>query len=347
MLRTLAVRTRLRSLIRRNLGRTSIVLCYHRVAEVKHDPDRLAVTPRHFAEHMEVVARWQRCPVSSLVESKPRVRAGVLVTMDDAYRDTLLNAAPILRRHDVPALIFAPSSLCQRGELFWWELLRRLFASESKVPFEALEQLCQALTKEVALAHPEVAEMGGGVLNTPSALYVRFSELMRKANVCARRNFYECGMTLIGASGTRDEGYPMSPEELRQISKDGLIEIGGHTRTHPQLASLSRADQLREIAEDKKELEGILERPVRCFAYPYGSPVTDFNNESVSAAHEAGYRTAFAFTPSLIGEDSPPLELGRFWVENYDGDELARHLVLWFGRPRILDGELDGHHQGV
>jgi peptidoglycan/xylan/chitin deacetylase (PgdA/CDA1 family) len=347
MLGTLAVRTRLRSLIRRNLGRTSIVLCYHRIAEVGYDPDRLAVTPRHFAEHMEVVARWQRCTVDSLLEPKPRVRAGVLVTLDDAYRDTLLNAAPILRRHDVPAVVFAPSALCERGELFWWEVLRRLFAAESGVPFETLQQMCHSLTKEVAVTHPEVAEMGGITLNTPSALYVRFSELMRKANACARRNFFERGMSLLGANGTRDEGYPMSPEELRQISKDGLIEIGGHTRTHAHLSSLAKADQLREITDDKKELETMLDHPVRCFAYPYGSPATDFNAHSVSAAREAGYPAAFAFSPSLIREDSDPWELGRFWVENYDGEELARHLVLWFGRPRYLNGELVGRHQKV
>ena len=107
------------------------------------------------------------------------------------------------------------------------------------------------------------------------------------------------------------------------------------------------AEQLKEIADDKKDLEVVLNRPVRCFAYPYGSPVTDFTAESVSAARAAGYRTAFAFSPSLIREDSDHMEFGRFWVEDYDGEELARRLVLWFGRPRSRAKDLVEQHRGV
>jgi peptidoglycan/xylan/chitin deacetylase (PgdA/CDA1 family) len=330
MIGTLAIRTRLRSVIRRTLSHSSIALCYHRVASVKGDPDRLAVSPEHFAEHMEVLSKWRRCTVDGLTGANRRTRASILVTLDDAYRDNLLNARPILQRYDVPAVIFAASTLCARGEPFWWDVMRRLFCPESKVTTETLE----ALYGQLEALGPVPRKMNADASAAePRDLFARFHNLMRMGNDAVRRRFVAEGLALLGGAVVADEGWPMSPEELRQISQDGLIEIGGHTRTHPLLSTLSLAEQQHEIAGGKAELEAMLGHPLRCFAYPYGSPATDFDASSVRMVREAGYAAAFVFLPSLIDDDSDPLEYGRFRVDDYGGDELARRLVLWFGRP--------------
>jgi peptidoglycan/xylan/chitin deacetylase (PgdA/CDA1 family) len=331
MLETLAIRTRLRSVIRRTLSRSSIVLCYHRIADVPHDPERLAVSPRHFAEHMEVVSRRRRCTVDGLTGVRSRSRGSILVTLDDAYRDNLLNAWPILQRYDVPAVIFAPSTLCARGEPFWWEVMRRLFFSDSNVPTEALEALCARLE---AMDGARKKRDAAAPSEEPRDLFLRCQKLVRLGDDSLRRCFVAEGMTLLGVPVLADDTWPMSPEELRRISEDGLIEIGGHTRTHVQLSALSRAEQHDEIAGGKAELETMLERPVRCFAYPYGSPTTDFNTCSVEVAREAGFLAGFVFLPALVDDACDPMLYGRFRVDNYGGDELARQLVLWFGRPQ-------------
>jgi peptidoglycan/xylan/chitin deacetylase (PgdA/CDA1 family) len=279
---------------------------------------------------MEVISKWRRCTVDGLTGANRRTRASVLVTLDDAYRDNLVNAWPILQRYDVPAVIFAASTLCARGEPFWWDVMRRVFGPESKVTTETLE----ALYRQLEALGPATGNKKVDVpAKDPRALFACFHGLMRLGSDVVRRRFVAEGLALLGGPTIADEGWPMSPEELRQISQDGLIEIGGHTRTHPLLSTLSLAEQQHEIAGGKAELEAMLGHPVRCFAYPYGSPATDFDASSVSVAREAGYAAAFAFLPSLIDDDSDPLEYGRFRVDDYGGDELARRLVLWFGRP--------------
>jgi peptidoglycan/xylan/chitin deacetylase (PgdA/CDA1 family) len=330
MLRTLAIRTRLRSVIRRTLSRSSIVLCYHRVADVPRDPDRLTISPRHFAEHMEVVSKWRRCTLDGLTGARTRARASILVTLDDAYRDNLLNAWPILQRYDVPAVIFAASTLCARGEPFWWDIMRRLFSDESKVTPEMREALYARLEAFGSVAGKERTAPPS---EEPCEPFWRFQGLLRLANDAVRRRFVSEGLALLGGPAVADDGWPMSPAELRQISEDGLIEIGGHTRTHALLSALSLTEQQHEIVGGKAELEAMLERPVRGFAYPFGSPVTDFNASSVNLAREAGFSAAFVFSPSLVDDTCDPLLYGRFRVDDYGGDELARRLVLWFGRP--------------
>jgi peptidoglycan/xylan/chitin deacetylase (PgdA/CDA1 family) len=127
----------------------------------------------------------------------------------------------------------------------------------------------------------------------------------------------------------------MNPEELRLISEGGLIEIGGHTRTHVLLSALGEDEQKEEIAGGKTELEAILGRPTRCFAYPFGFP-GDFNDMSIRAVREAGYAAAFSFEPSVVTAESNRFRMGRFRVGDYGGDELMRRLYAWFDRRQAL-----------
>jgi peptidoglycan/xylan/chitin deacetylase (PgdA/CDA1 family) len=325
---SMAIRTRVRSVWRRVLGEAALVLCYHRVASVAHDPDGLAVSVAHFAEHIEAIARWRRCGVAGLTEAGRGRQGGILVTFDDAYRDNLLHAAPILAKHDVPAVIFAPSRLCREGEVYWWEVLRRLEAPESKADVEAVRELYYALARGAGDLAP--ADRKGG--ESAAGLRQRFVALLRSNGERTRQRFIEEGLRLIGWNGEADEGWPMNATELRQLSEGGLIEIGGHTRTHALLSSLTKEEQEEEIAGGKAELDAMLGRPTRCFAYPFGF-WGDFNDLSIEAVRKAGYLAAFSFEPGVVTAETDRLRLGRFRVDDYDGEELMRRIRLWYGRP--------------
>ncbi len=53
-------------------------------------------------------------------------------------------------------------------------------------------------------------------------------------------------------------------------------EVSVHTANHPSLSTLSKMDVVYEVVEDRKELERLVEYPVRGMAYPFGN-----NNEAV------------------------------------------------------------------
>jgi peptidoglycan/xylan/chitin deacetylase (PgdA/CDA1 family) len=94
------------------LERTLVVLMYHKVNGV--DGNTVTVPPSAFDEQMAQLGELG-CTVVSLddvvahyLERKPLPPRAVLITFDDGYLDNLENAAPILRRHGYPAVLFAP-----------------------------------------------------------------------------------------------------------------------------------------------------------------------------------------------------------------------------------------------
>src|SRR5215212_8407591 len=92
---------------RKRAGRTALILMYHRVAKSSTDPFSTAVTPHHFAEHLEVLreyfhpVRLKQLPRELSVYNFPQ--PPVAVTFDDGYADNLYNAKPLLERFAIPA----------------------------------------------------------------------------------------------------------------------------------------------------------------------------------------------------------------------------------------------------
>jgi peptidoglycan/xylan/chitin deacetylase (PgdA/CDA1 family) len=92
----------------------------------------------------------------------------------------------------------------------------------------------------------------------------------------------------VQAGAVGKPGY-LTTEDLR-ILADGGIEIGSHTVNHAFLPDLDEEGMRREIVDSKAELEGMVGRPVRLFAYPGGG----WNATAARLVREAGYEGAAA-----------------------------------------------------
>jgi peptidoglycan/xylan/chitin deacetylase (PgdA/CDA1 family) len=88
------------------------------------------------------------------------------------------------------------------------------------------------------------------------------------------------------------------------------IEIGAHSRLHPQLDQLPRKQLREELRVSKAQLEDRLGRPVPGLAYPFGYSSTAVREEARAAGH--GY--ACAVGNALPGAGSDPLALPRLTV---------------------------------
>lgn len=115
----------------------------------------------------------------------------------------------------------------------------------------------------------------------------------------------------------KDQGRALTENELRELAKSPLIEIGAHTMTHPHLSALPTEKQKYEIEESKKILENILGKSVTSFSYPFGQ-AEDFNDETLAIIKKAGFQTACTTMPDLIKKNSSLLTLPRRIVRDWD-----------------------------
>ncbi len=96
--------------VRNHLMPGGLILLYHRVAEVVSDPWSLCVSPRHFAEHLEVLQKLgfvvRLGHLNQTLQDGNRPHRQIVITFDDGYADNLYNAKPLLERYEIPATIF-------------------------------------------------------------------------------------------------------------------------------------------------------------------------------------------------------------------------------------------------
>lgn len=121
-------------------------------------------------------------------------------------------------------------------------------------------------------------------------------------------------------------GKPMpvnTPEQLR-VMADAGIEIGSHTRRHIDLGEVAAEATLRdELIGSKHELETIIGRPVRYFAFPFGTP-KQLTAPAIAILREAGYQAiCSAFGGYNFPGDDP------FHVQRIHGDNEMPRFKNW------------------
>ncbi len=102
----------------------------------------------------------------------------------------------------------------------------------------------------------------------------------------------------------------MDWSRIIEISRNG-VEIGSHTKTHPELTQIRPEEQYAEIAESKKELEERLNRTVDTFCYPGG----DHNDQVKEMLKQAGYRYAVSTRRGHVEAGFDPYALRRIPIK--------------------------------
>ncbi|MDX6504082.1 MAG: hypothetical protein QOE29_1207 [Gaiellaceae bacterium] len=322
---------------------SALVLLYHRTADLPSDPWGLAVSPEHFAQHVEVLRKT--CALISLPElvgslgSAHLPRRAVAVTFDDGYKDNLEVAAPLLEQQRIPATVFIATEALGRERGLWWDELQGLVLTPGKLPDELELELDGAArtwklgsaatyTNEAVAAHRDWRAWQ----EPPTERHALFADLYRllrpqqpsvKAAVLARLR------ELAGEGSARPADELLSEPELLELAGAAGIEIGAHTVTHPRLADLSPEDQRYEIEESKRRLEEILRHPVTSFAYPHGSR-GDYSAETSAIVASAGFASACVAHGGLVAPATSRFAIPRVPVVDCSGEELARKLELWF-----------------
>lgn len=254
----------------------------------------LGITPQFLSE---AILETQRLgyEVVHLHELPDRLKGSVegrrfaAFTLDDGYRDNLVHAAPVFRRHGAPFTIFVTKGFVDRSRSIWWQTAEELTRAVDYFAFDfgQGEEIvnCHSLS-EKQLAFNRLAYF----VDSHDE-----DEAVRLIDTIARKNGID-PMSIVDRE-------VMTVDELRELIRDPLARLGGHTVTHCNLARVP-ADRLkREIVNSLDAIGWWTGHRPETFAYPYGFARACGEREAQAVA-EAGVCIAVTTCPGLLDDPS-------------------------------------------
>lgn len=220
------------------------------------------------------------------IVSASRSEKFATITADDAYRDNLTEALPVLEKHEAPVAIYVAPSLINGSADLWWELV---------------EDICAA-RDYVFVSTPK----GRVTLDcsTPAARYAANVYLHDYLTHSVREEDQKAIVRELAQSVGVDFERPrretlMTWDEVRTVAAHPLATIGAHTVNHYNLKRLSEEKAFQEMTDSARILQFELGRKPRHLAYPYGYAAAVCHRE-VALAKKAGFASAVTTRHGLI-----------------------------------------------
>lgn len=206
----------------------------------------------------------------------------VVLTFDDAYRDNLVHALPILRKHKAPFTLYVPTAFVDGVGEVWWQALEDVIA----------------LSKALAVRDKDETEyLQCRTLAEKNAVFDRLYCHMREIDEDARVAFIRelaAGAGLDLAEHCRS--LIMDWSELQVFADEPLCTIGAHTVHHYELSKLAPHRARSEVLESIRTLEIQLGTRPRHLSYPIGSRVAAGPRE-YQMSRELGLASAVTTLP--------------------------------------------------
>ncbi len=272
---------------RRVFAKSLTVINYHRIGD-PHQPGfdsfrpNISAHPDMFRQQLEYLIRWYnvieaRDLINWLNQEKPLPSNAALITFDDGYLDNYTQAYPILRKYDLPALIFLTSGHIDTDQPFYWDLAAYCFhhTTQDHIAFPDRKEQFWADESEKELVSTAWIESMKKIPNEEKKKWV--AQLPQTLKVSVPSNFFRNLM--------------MNWDQIREMNKN-RIEFGGHTINHPILSKVPLDEAFNEIDGSRKRIEHELGREVQSFAYPNGMS-DNFNSDIEKAVARAKYQAAF------------------------------------------------------
>jgi peptidoglycan/xylan/chitin deacetylase (PgdA/CDA1 family) len=292
---------------------SGVILMYHRVAAPRQDAYGLAVAPERFAEHVEhLVSGRSVVPLRDMLSPSRADR--VAITFDDGYEDNAVVAAPVLAAAGLPATYFITTSRLG-GKRFWWDRLAAGLLGPHPLP-DGIDVGVGGQELWLALQDADARRASLRFLHRrlrprpPGEVQSAVDDLLRRLDVPA----------------PPEDERSMSHDQLKAMAGLPMVEIGAHTRTHLQLAGQPEAVQRAEVLGSVADLETLLDRPVRSFAYPFGT-ARAVGALAPGLARDAGCVLACSTEDAGVSRRPDRYRLPRLNVQDWTGTEFARQVA--------------------
>lgn len=277
------------------------------------------VSRDRFERHMEYVfKRYQVVGLDDLTafmsSGKPLPANSIVITFDDGFYETFVNALPILNKFCFKATFFIIGNTQLREGVVWLHRLYQILDERSGRSFQYIED------NRPLIKVNHIDE--GGKLRLADFLKTR----IRMAREPHRMNMLKeiCAQNEIDWEGLRNRDIFMSAEQLKELAAHGHM-LGAHSMTHSNLMDLPRERRTREILESRDMVLKITPGVFIPFSYPHGT-MHAFDEELKRMLNENGLTCAVTTLEGLNDRYTDPYEIRRIEIGNFTVTRLATHL---------------------
>ncbi|MHB1937656.1 MAG: polysaccharide deacetylase family protein [Acidobacteriaceae bacterium] len=308
VLSTIVERTGIATVFRRAIaGRGGLILALHRVLPAEeqclcYNP-HLVLSEPAFVSLLQLLQRdYHVVPLENLL-ADPTGEDGcpkVAITFDDGWEDNYRVAFPHLLAYDMPATIFACTGLLDTLQMLPEERFARLWSQCSA--HSTLEELA------VDLNHWGMGKSKNRHLR-PQQEY--WSQELKRMPLSARLlllDHLEQRYQMAAAQSRRF----LTWEQVRVMTRTGLIRIGSHTHRHAALSSESDRDIRQELDNARAALWQNAGAVSEVLAYPNGM----YNRRVQDLVRSMGFKSALSTIPGFFTRESHPLALPSIAVDN-------------------------------
>lgn len=293
-----------------------VILIYHGVPQ---DADEDSINAHTFEQHVSFLkSRFELVSPKRLGETrKPLNRIRVILTFDDGFRNHAEVAAPILRKHQIPAIFFVSSRHSSPGKYLWFSYLRAL---QDRFPAERLYFRGESFDMSPdhrRLSVDRLRELLLSLRPHPAAMYEAIEQELPPLD------------EFVHEWELRDRYAGMTVDQLAEVARDPLFSIGIHTIDHPFLTRCEPKETARQIHGNKIWIERISGQKCNSIAYPSG----DYNLQTLTECKNVGILYGHAVIP--VGVAFPNLEIPRIGVYS-TSLELLGFKVQWGNFIRFL-----------
>ncbi len=265
------------------------ILMYHRILpkekiDMRIEPG-MYVAPATFECHlrilkdkfnivsMEDIVREDKSTFFAKKNSKPCC----VITFDDGWADFYEYAFPLLKKYELSAIVFLPTSYIGSLKIFWTDWVVSILKLSDKCNMKLSDNSNDLLS---------------AINNIKGDFNKRFVEALR---MLKNKPFFEIDKMIeefVAIMNFKENGIRsfLSWEEIDEMLKSGYISFGAHTVHHAILTNLSKSDIDSELSEAKPKLINmkVCKKDNIIFCYPNGC----FDEEIVSSVKAHGYCAA-------------------------------------------------------
>ncbi|MDR4508967.1 MAG: polysaccharide deacetylase family protein [Candidatus Brocadiaceae bacterium] len=302
----------------------AVVLLYHRITDLKKDPQLLTVSPENFYAQCEYLKRHYHVLnvdefVSLKIQNKPFPENSALLTFDDGYDDNLLLALPILESLNLQAVFYVSTLNLDTKFEYWWDELGRIFLNGNNLP--------ESLDIEI---HNREYYFSTSSEHEQFCAYEKLRRIMRQCKFNVQKDILTKLLlwAKIEESG-RETHRSMTSNALKKMLASESAIIGAHGHTHTQMSLYAYAEQYKDIKYSKDIIESLLGIQVKLFAYPFGMR-NDYNADTIKICKELRFDLAFSNYYSQVHSWTDRYQIPRILVRNWDFIEFKSKIKSFF-----------------